>query len=346
MAPRPRSRKHSGLPPNLYANAVGYYYYRHPMTKEVFGLGRNKAQAVTQSVQANLEIQGEAVTLWDRISGKAARTVNDWCDEYGPHPRMKWLREGIGHYVIEKLTPLQINEWLDKWSGKPRMRQAMLSTAKVVLGEAIGKGWITHNPASDLTTETPVTMRERLTLADFKVIYEKADWPLKRAMEFALMTGARRENVINLMWADVADGHLHIEHIKSKKGEEPMKVRYPLAMYLPDVGWTLGDVVARCKDNILSKHIIHHKAHAGMAKPGMKFRDKTIEQLFRDAREAAGIVARDGRTPPTFHEIRALAKMLWDAQGMDTKTMLGHKTEKMAALYRDRRGRDWITLSA
>ncbi len=125
-----------------------------------------------------------------------------------------------------------------------------------------------------------------------------------------------------------------------------MKVRYPLSMYLPNVKWTLGDIVGRCKDNILSKFLIHHKSHAGIAKPGDKFRDKTIEKLFREAREAAGIVPREGRTPPTFHEIRALAKMLWDAQGIDTKTLLGHKTEKMSDLYRDRRGRDWITLSA
>lgn len=347
MAPRSRSAKYSGLPPFLYKNGQDYYYYRNPVTGVETGLGKNKAQAVTQAIQANLHFQGQAVTLLDKILGKDAKTVNDWCNIYGPHARMKWLREGIGHYVIDKLTPLQINDWLDKnWSDKPRMRQAMLSAAKVVLGAAIGKGWLLHNPASDLTTESPVTMRERLTLADYMAIYEKAEWPLKRAMEFAIMTGARRENVIRLMGADISEGHLHIEHIKAKAGEEPMKVRYPLSMYLPDVKWTLGDIVGRCKDNIISKFLIHHKAHKGRAKVGDKYRDKTIEQLFREAREAAGIVPREGRTPPTFHEIRALAKMLWDAQGIDTKTLLGHKTEKMSALYRDRRGKDWITLKA
>lgn len=173
-------------------------------------------------------------------------------------------------------------------------------------------------------------------------------------MEFALITGARRENVLKLKWADVEDGYLYIEHVKAKKHEEPMMVRYPLSMCLPDVKWSLRDIVAKCRDNIISKYLIHHKAHAGMAKPGMKFRDKTIEQMFREAREAAGIVAREGRTLPTFHEIRALAKMLWDAQGIDTMTLLGHKTghtiagktSRMSDLYRDRRGKDWITLVA
>ena len=226
------------------------------------------------------------------------------------------------------------------------MRQAMLGAAKQIFGAAIGKGWIKYNPASDLKTDAPVPVRERLTFEDFVKIYAKAEWPLQRAMEFALMTGARRENVIRLMRDDIADDHLHIEHIKSKENEEPMRVRYPLSMYLPDVKWTLGDIVSRCKDNIISKYLIHHKAHQGRAKPGHKFRDKTIEQMFRDAREAAGVVPREGRTPTTFHEIRALSKKLWKAQGVDTKVLLGHKTDRMGDLYDDPRGKYWVTLKA
>ncbi len=347
MAPRSRSYKNSGLPPYLYKNSQGYYYYRNPVTKMETGLGRNKAQAVTQAIQANLHFQGQAVTLLDKILGKDAKTVNDWCDVFGQHHRMRYLREGLGHYVIDKLTPLQINDWLDeKWSEKPTMRQAMLGAAKQILGAAIGKGWIKYNPAADLTTDAPVPVRERLTLEDYLKIYEKAEWPLQRAMELALMTGARRENVIKLMLADISDGYLHIEHVKSKPDEEPMRVRYPLSMYLPDVKWTLGDIIGRCKDNVISKYLIHHKKHVGRAKPGQKFRDKTIEQQFREAREAAGIIAREGHTLPTYHEIRALSKKLWKAQGVDTKILLGHKTDRMGDLYDDPRGKYWVTLEA
>lgn len=347
MAPRSRSAKYSGLPPFLYKNGQGYYYYRNPVTGVETGLGKNMAQAVTQAIQANLHFQGQAVTLLDKILGKDSKTVNDWCDVYGHHHRMKYLREGLGHYVLEKLTAMQIDEWLDKnWKDKLTMRQAMLGAAKQIFGAAIGKGWIKYNPASDLKTDAPVPVRERLTLDDYMAIYEKAEFPLNRAMEFALMTSARRENVIKLERSDVQEGYLHIEHIKAKPGEEPMRVRYPLSMFLPDVKWTLGDIVARCKDNIISKYLIHHKAHAGRAKPGHKYRDKTIEQLFREAREAAGIVARDGHTLPTFHEIRALSKKLWKAQGVDTKILLGHKTDRMGDLYDDPRGKYWITLEA
>lgn len=346
MAPRSRLRKNAGLPPNLYVQD-GYYTYRNPQTKEVYGLGRNKAQAVTQAIEANLHFQKQAATLLDRITGNAGRTVADWCDQCSHH-RMKYLREGLGHYVLSKLTPLQISEWLDeKWADKPRMRQAMLSCAKKVLGAAIGKGWITYNPAADLDTPTPKTMRDRLTLAEYRAIYDKAEKPLQFAMTLALMTCARRENIINLRWTDIEDGYLHIAHVKAKEalGEEPMKVRYPLSMYLPELKLTLGDAIARCRDNVVSPYLIHHNKHQGQAKPGHKFRDKTIEQWFRETRDAAGVKPREGRTPPTFHEIKSLAKGLWDAHGYNTQAMCGHKTERMGDLYRDRRGKEWVTVS-
>jgi integrase len=48
--------------------------------------------------------------------------------------------------------------------------------------------------------------------------------------------------------------------------------------------------------------------------------------------------------PPSFHEIRSLAKRLYDAEGVNTKDLLGHKTERMAATYADGRGYDWVTV--
>ena len=340
MAPRPRLRKNHGLPANLYCQD-GYYHYRHPVTKKTYGLGRHKASAVTQAMQVNLHIQKEAVTLLDRVLEKDKRTVNDWCDQYGEHARMKYLREGIGHYVLDKLTPLQINEWLDKWADKPRMRQVMLSAAKTVLGAAIGKGWIQANPAGDLTTANPVVARERLSLEDFLSIHKNSYPLLQRFMELALMTGARRENVANLKWADVQDGHLHIAHIK-----DGAMVRYPLSMRLDATGWTLGEVIQKCRTNVVSKYLLHHTDARGKGKIGDGYNPTHFTIQFQIVRDELGIKAGEGRTPPTVHEIRSLAKQQWDLQGIDTKTLLGHKSDTMANLYRDRRGKDWLTLSA
>ena len=53
---------------------------------------------------------------------------------------------------------------------------------------------------------------------------------------------------------------------------------------------------------------------------------------------AGSITLPDGKGAPTFHEIRSLSKRLYDEQGnVDTKALLGHRTEKMGALYADPR---------
>lgn len=94
MAHRRRLAKNRDLTgiQNLFRDGAGYYTYRHPQTKTTYGLGRDKARAVTQAVEANLKFQNQAVTLLDRINGRDKRTVNDWCDLYGKHPRMKYRR--------------------------------------------------------------------------------------------------------------------------------------------------------------------------------------------------------------------------------------------------------------
>lgn len=63
---------------------------------------------------------------------------------------------------------------------------------------------------------------------------------------------------------------------------------------------------------------------------------RLFSRAFQQARELAGI---KGPNPPTFHEIRSLAKRLYLEQGgVDSKALLGHLTEKMGELYADPRG--------
>lgn len=337
-----RRTRNLDLPPNLYCQD-GYYYWRNPNTRKVTGAGRDKHLAITQGIAANLHLQAEAVTIVDRITGAADRTVAHWCDEFSrkhPSHRIKYLREGLGKFILARLEPLQINDWLSRWDAKPTMRKQQLGLAKTVFAAAVGSGWLKTNPARELTTETPVTQRHRLTLDAYKAIHAKASPPLQRAMEIALMAPMRRADVLSLQWAQVKEGHVWIQH-PDKGGVKGMKVRLPLSLHLAVMGWTLGDVIGRCRDNVVSRYVIHHQRTVGMAKAGDKFRDKTIEQMFRDAREAAGI---NMPNPPTFHEIRSLAARLWDAQGVNVKVLLGHRTEGMSALYKDSRGAEWVTL--
>lgn len=64
---------------------------------------------------------------------------------------------------------------------------------------------------------------------------------------------------------------------------------------------------------------------------------------FSKARDKAEINWGDG-SPATFHEQRSLAERLYEAQGIDTLKLLGHKSPNQAARYHDDRGKEWTTI--
>ncbi|ENA5523494.1 tyrosine-type recombinase/integrase, partial [Escherichia albertii] len=69
-----------------------------------------------------------------------------------------------------------------------------------------------------------------------------------------------------------------------------------------------------------------------------------LSDYFAKARDLAGITPPAGKTPPTFHEQRSLSERLYRAQGIDTKTLLGHKVQATTDRYNDTRGQEWVKL--
>ncbi|CND85552.1 integrase [Yersinia nurmii] len=49
--------------------------------------------------------------------------------------------------------------------------------------------------------------------------------------------------------------------------------------------------------------------------------------------------------PTYFPEQRSLAERLYREQGVDTKTLLGHKNQAMTDKYNDDRGKEWLVLA-
>ncbi|MBL8491755.1 MAG: tyrosine-type recombinase/integrase [Rhodocyclaceae bacterium] len=156
-------------------------------------------------------------------------------------------------------------------------------------------------------------------------------------MELALVTAQRREDLAGIGPRDVHDGRLWVVQGKTKA-----RVSLPLDLRLEPMGWSVGDIIGRCRDAVVTRHFIHHSARVGRAKPGDKLRLPTITAAFADARDAAGLTWPEGKTPPSFHEIRSLAARLYAEQGIDAQALLGHKSPDMTAVYRDARGADWI----
>jgi integrase len=187
-------------------------------------------------------------------------------------------------------------------------------------------------------------IRERMSLEQFMAIRDHAPVPLRNAMNLALVTGQRREDIASMKFSDWYDERLHVVQGKSRG-----QTRLALAgtVRLAKLGLSIADVVKLCRDSVASHYLVHHVRQQGRAKPGHKLDGDKIERMFNIAREGAGVKAQEGRTAVTFHEIRSLAERLYREQyGAEFAQMiLGHKSAKTTEKYDDLRG-EWKLIEA
>ncbi|MBJ7242635.1 tyrosine-type recombinase/integrase, partial [Escherichia coli] len=232
---------------------------------------------------------------------------------------------------------LILDEWLDK---------DMVSTARVNRGlwvdiykEAqhageVPPGW---NPPEATRKPIPKVTRARLTMEDWQKIYNATPEKhfIRNAMLLAIVTGQRRDDICHMRFSDVWNEHLHIT-----QGKTGMRLALPLTLRCDAIGITLKEVIDGCRDRILSPYLIHSR-HQKQPKPMSK---DNLSDYFAKARDLAGIIPPAGKTSPTFHEQRSLSERLYRAQGIDTKTLLGHKVQATTDRYNDTRGQEWVKL--
>ncbi len=374
MAARPR--KNNVSVPNLYplysrkVNKV-YWRYKHPITGKFHGLGDNEAEAIAIATEANARLaeqrSRQIMAISDRIAtskGKAI-TVSTWLDRYWliQEERLEagdiklntfkqktkpvaLLREKTAMKLLPAVDVRDIAQILDEYisDGQPRMAQVIRSVLIDVFKEAQHAGEVPpgYNPA--LATKQPrrKITRQRLSLEEWKKIFELADAHHKylgNAMLLAVVTGQRLGDISNMKFTDVWDNHLHV--VQEKTGS---KVAIPLSLRCAAIGWTLKDVIARCRDYAVSPYLVHFFRATSQAERGARVKSNTITMNFSKARDKANIDWGDG-TPATFHEQRSLAERLYKEQGIDTRKLLGHKSQRQTDRYNDDRGKDWVTIA-
>lgn len=357
MAPRPRSRRNSGLPLNVYRNHDAYVW-RHPVTGKKYGLGSNRQEAFAQAHEANIAVLSllEKPRLVHRIAGQP-ETLADWLEDYkaiidkryaddkiakstrdNVKQRCGTVAEAIGQTVMKEISTRTIVEFLKRYEGKERMGQAMRSLLLDVFREAIAAGWCDRNPVEVTRSERVETKRGRLSLDQFMAIYNKAKeespaW-MVHCLELALLTAQRRGDLAKMKYRDIKDGCLNVIQQKNKRTDKTgHKVAIPLELSI--AGLNLQATIAGTR-NVVSQFMIHHTKQAGRAKVGSKVRDMSLAQEFARLRDLAGIT---GENPPTLHEVRSLSARLYSEKYGEefANALLGHKSAKMTKLYLDER---------
>lgn len=358
MSPARRTARRRDWPAHLYEPRPGYYVWRDPRNGETHAIGRvSLAFAKAEAIAANQHVMNEMPSLVARISGEAhtvAQLVADMPQAEKRSTRNtfraldKIITEGaltesgqrscgIGSILAGALTVRHCADLLDVMTKAGRGHQAQSVRVRLiaVCARGVRKGWMPANVAEVTEKPSAEVARARLSLDDFLAIREAAaPWPwLVRAMNLALVTGQDRSTVAAMQRRHIVDGRLICRRSKTADKAPPLAI--PTSIRLDAVGLSLDDLL-RERTGIVTPYLVHHTETQGRAKPGDPVGVGLITRKFSEARDLAGLP--DGKTAPTFHEIRSLSKRLYEAEGnVDTKALLGHLTDAMADLYRKTR---------
>lgn len=376
MAARPRSHKISI--PNLYCKldkrtGKVYWQYKHPTTGRFHSLGTDEAEAKQVANEANTIIAEQRtrqiLSVNERLSRMKGKrtdiTVTEWIDKYiviqeerlrnnelrpnsfrQKNKPLRLFREHCGMRYLKDIETIDIAEITDaiKNDGFSRMAQVVRIVLVDVFKEAQHAGYVPpgYNPAMATKQPRHKVIRQRLSLEEWMSIYEAAETMqpyLQCGMLLALVTGQRLGDICKMKFSDIWDDMLHIEQEKTGS-----RLAIPLDLKCDALGLTLRDVVSKCRDAVISKYLVHFRHSTSQATRGDSVSSSSLTTSFKKARNKCGIEWEKG-TAPTFHEQRSLSERLYEAQGVDTQKLLGHKSPQQTAKYHDDRGKDWTVIA-
>ncbi|MGH8528619.1 MAG: tyrosine-type recombinase/integrase, partial [Nevskiales bacterium] len=217
------------------------------------------------------------------------------------------------------------------------------------LDTAVQEGWIDNNPAGAtkrIRTGDIEKKRTRLTLDQYRAIYEQAPAWLRNAMDIGLTTLLRRGDICRLKFSDYRDdGCLYVVPAKTADSTQ-VRLRIAVAEVL----------VTRCRDNVASTYLVHrlpqkakprhlrasHREHHTQVLP------EQLTRAFDAARDACKLF-EGVEHPPSFHEIRSLGGQLYLERGWtieQIQTLMGHASKDMTELYLAGHDAPWTDVSA
>ncbi|WP_277973201.1 tyrosine-type recombinase/integrase [Pantoea agglomerans] len=349
-----RKNYNANLPRNLtYRAKYKTYYWRNPLTKKEISLGQiSRRDAVAQAIEANnfIEQKFSPVALLEKLTGEHEFTLTEWLARYEVilqrrclagntykvrAGQIKTIREKMGDMVLSRITTRHIAEFLEPWikAGKNTMAGTLRSVLSDLFREAMVEGRVSVNPVEPTRAPKVEVSRQRLSLEQYQAIRQSAEvqpaW-FGLALDLALITGQRREDISGMKFSAIYDDRLHITQIKTGA-----MLAIPLSLTLKSLDLKLGTVVDRCR--LVSR--CDFLVSAGIRKNSLdgSVHPDSLTKGFVRARKNAEVILSDN--PPTFHEIRSLSGRLFESEYGKTfaQKLLGHKSEKMTEKYLDAR---------
>lgn len=358
MAPRPRSSKNKDLPANLYRNDDGKSFrYRHPIDGTWHGMGTDKTKAIAAANKLN-SLLIKTNDLVGAVLGK--KTFGDivkyYLEEDLPTRAKKYSAKTIDLYTlrltqcninskwenlpIDSITLLMVNEHLDTLTN--RASNQCRSRLIEIFSIAMSKGLCPDNPAAATLKKPEKKQRKRHTLEGLTEIRAVAPTWLQNAIDLALLTTQRRSDIIKMKWADIKDGWLYIEQVKTTEDSDDEFEELEGAGYIRlKIDEEIQKVLDRCKaSDIISPFIIHRRPlkinnkHKATKEHWTQINLAYLSVEFKKAADLANpYPTYTAQQKPTFHEVRALSIHLYKQLGKDPQALAGHASAQMTDMY-------------
>lgn len=249
----------------------------------------------------------------------APRTARDYLRHVGHLKRL------FGDRVAEELRPKDFGPFLNVQGRGRTNRVRQLAVLSAAFTEAVSTWyWIERNVLRDVKRPKSKPRDRLVTEEEFAAVKASAPLRVRLAMELAVITGQRQGDILNMKWADIKAGALHI--YQSKTGKR-------LAIELtPDLKKVLG----RCW--MLPNGGKDGGAYLLTRTMGGRF---TSEGFRARWQETINRYCRLGGKRFTFHDLRALAATRCPTIEMAMQ-LLGHSNISMTRrVYR--RGVERVT---
>lgn len=191
-------------------------------------LGRFPAMTVEQArkdaATLNAEIENGANPAEVKRTFKAEPTLTEFFSEYGTRHGEKlavwrdmqqrfrdYLQKSLGDRKLTKITRAMIARALSdvEKAGKAAATVRLVrALASGIFGKAIEWGYLENNPAQGVKVAGRVVSRDRFLQADelprfFQSVAEEPNETLRDYILLALLTGARRANLLAMRWGEI-----------------------------------------------------------------------------------------------------------------------------------------------
>jgi integrase len=332
------------------------YYFRHPTTGKVAGLGSDRLEAIEKATLMNAALIQAGITKQKAIP-KGVRMQDiikrwepsalDGLAESSVKVTANWIRiigEAIGQQTANAVTTAMLFQFISQHPASSQKRLKGLLVRLFDYSLSTGERTVPTNPAVAVHVDKqPEVKRQRLTLDQFRAIYDASPVWAQSAMMIMLQTTLRPSDVLRLRFDQLEGSVLRSEISKTKKH---------LAIHLNSLAM---DAINRQRQSgMVCPYIIHRRPERRRKRRGCDHLFQvTLDYWsgeFTDLRDQLGVadhIPKDAR--PTLYEIRALAAHLYEQQGLDrseVQALMAHTREEMTARYQARHGVRYVEVKS